>query len=88
MVDRAAGDLGLVPLEVDDDPGSLDSRGDLGDAVGAGRVVGAGHHGLAAESRDRLGDPRIVGGDDDPFERLCSSRGLDDVLDQRPPGVG
>ena len=45
----SAGDLGLVALEVDDDPGLGEAGGDLGDAVGAARVVGAGHHGLAAE---------------------------------------
>ena len=64
-VDGLAGDLRLVALEVDDDPGLLDSRGDLGDAVGAGGVIGAGHHGLAAEAGHGVGDPRVVGGDDD-----------------------
>ncbi len=41
----------------------------LGHAISAGGVVGAGHHGLAAESDDGVGDPAVVGGDDDAIER-------------------
>ena len=62
--------------------------GDLGDAVGPGRVIGAGHGDLAAEAAHGVGDPRVVGGDDDPVERVAASRRLDDVLDQRPARVG
>ena len=50
MVERLAGDLGFVALQVDDDPGCFEASGDFGHAVGAGRMVGAGHHDLAAES--------------------------------------
>ncbi len=41
-VERLGGNLGLVALEVDDDPGVGQGGGDLGDAVGAARVVGVG----------------------------------------------
>ena len=60
-----AGDLGLVPLKVDDDAGSFEAGGDFGHAVGAGRMVGAGHHDLAAKAGHGLRDPGVVGGDDD-----------------------
>ena len=45
----------------------FEAGGDFGHAVGAGRMVGAGHHDLAAEAGDGVGDPRVVGGDDDPL---------------------
>ena len=66
-VERLAGDLGLVALQVDDHAGCFEPRGDFGHAVGAGRMVGAGHHEFAAEAADGLGDPRVVGRDDDPL---------------------
>ncbi len=49
-IEGQAGDLGLVALQVDDHPGSFEARGDFGHAVGAGRMIGAGHHDLAAEA--------------------------------------
>jgi hypothetical protein len=46
----------VVPLRIE-------GRHGLGDAVGAGGVVGAGHHGLPAGAGHGLGDGGRVGGD-------------------------
>ena len=68
--------------------GPFEIRGDFGHAVGAGRMIGAGHRDLAAEAGDRIGNPAVVRGDDDPSQRSCLLCGLDHVLDQWPPGGG
>ena len=65
QVERMPGDLGLVALQIDDNAGFVEACGDFGHAVGAGRMVGAGHHDLAAKSGHGLRDPLVVGGDDD-----------------------
>ena len=87
-VERGAGDLGLVALEVDDDPRAVQGGGHLGDAVSAAGVVDTGHHAFTAESRHRRGDPRVVGRDDHPVEPPGPPRGLDDVLDQGSARLG
>ena len=51
-------------------------------------VIGTGQCDLAAEATDGVGDPRVVGGDDDPVEPFRLPGRLDDVLDQGPPGIG
>ena len=53
-----AGDLGLVALQIDDDAGSFEAGRYFGHAVGAGRMVGAGHHDLAAKAGHGPRDPR------------------------------
>ena len=65
-----AGDLGFVALEVDDDPAV-----ELPAATSATRSVPVGWSArvimaFAAEVGDGVGDPRVVGRDDDAMERL------------------
>ena len=49
QIDRRAGDLRLVALDVDDDVDVGHPSGDLGHAIGAAGGAGIGHFGLAAE---------------------------------------
>ena len=62
--DRARVDQRLVALHVDDDV-AVERRGDLGQAIGAGRVIGARQPDVAAELGHAGGDAQIVGRDDD-----------------------
>ena len=62
QVDRAAGDLRLVALHVDDDVDVGHAAGDFGHAIGAAGGVGAGHFHLAAEGADLVENLGMVGG--------------------------
>ena len=55
---------------------------DLGDAVGAGGVVGAGHDRAPAELADRVEDALVVGRDDHVGGALRLAGVLVDVLDE------
>lgn len=85
-VEGVSGDFGFVALEVDDDVGVGDVGGDLGDAVGAGGVVLAGHDGLFAVCEDDVANADIVGGDDDVAEALGAFGGGYDVEDEGRAG--
>lgn len=54
----------------------------LGEAVGAGGVVGRGHHGFAPEVRDGGGDALVIGGDDDFRELSGRLAAFPNMLDQ------
>ena len=58
---------GSSPCRLTIMPGSFEARGDFGHAVGAGRMVGAGHHDLAAKAGHGSRDPLVVGRHDDPL---------------------
>ena len=80
-------DQRLITLQINHDI-DIQVLGDLGHAVGAAGVVGAGHHGLAAEGDDGVDDPRVVRGDDHPREPGGLPGGGDDVANERRAGVG
>ena len=74
---------GSVPLHVDDEV-AVEAGRDLGETVGARRVIGAGHPHLAAERVHGRGDPVVVGRDEDAVDRTGVRRVPVDVLDHRP----
>ena len=53
QIDRTAGDLGLVALDVDDDVDVRHAPGDFGHAVGAAGGIGVGHFRPAAKGLQR-----------------------------------
>src|SRR5262249_37818119 len=57
-------DEGLVALNVDDDGGGV-RGGDFGDAVGTREVIVTRHANDSPEGPGSLGDPVVVGGNDD-----------------------
>lgn len=61
-------------------------RGDFGDAIGAGAVIGARHDGFASESFDGGADAVVVSGDDNARDRLRKADAFDNVLNHREPG--
>ena len=67
----------------------FEASGDFGHAVGAGRMVGAGHHDLAAEAGRR---PAAIRGSSVATMIRCSDcarrAASMHVLDQGPPGFG
>jgi len=71
MVECRARDFRLITLQVDDDAGCVELGGDFGHAVGAGRMVSAGHHDLTTKGFHGLGDARVVGRDDYPFQHAA-----------------
>ncbi len=81
-VDGFAGEFRLVALDIDDDTGLGNCAGDLGNAVGAGGVIGAGQEGSSAEGLDGGGDTWVVRSDDDVVETTGVASGLDDMLDE------
>ena len=76
---------GLVTLDIYDRvvPRELRERGDFGDAIGAGGMVGSRQHGLAADLRDRLRDGGIVGGDDASIRDASAATRFADADDER-----
>jgi hypothetical protein len=82
-IDRVGIDQGLVALDVDDDRAGERAR-HLGESIRAGRVVRARHDGDAAEAIDRLGDPVIVGRDDDGVDGGRHRHAVVDVFDHGP----
>ena len=77
-------DQRLVALDVDDDvAGQIGDE--LGQAIGAGAVVGAGQAGDAAEAFDGVDDPLVVGGDDHRVDVRPGGAPID-VLDHRAAG--
>ena len=83
QVDRAAGDLRLVALDVDDDIDAGHPPGDLGHAIGAAGGRGAGHVDLAAEGPHRVEDLLVVGGHADARRPRGPPGRFVGVLDQR-----
>ena len=83
LVDERGINQRFIALDVHNVGGLRGGKQGLGNAVGPGRVIGRGHHGLAAESADSLQDPLIVGGDEDFIEAGTLSAALPNVLDQR-----
>ena len=76
LIDQRGRHAGLVALEVDDDGvvGPAAPRDDLGDAVGAAAVVGAGHAPLGAEGAAGGDDALVVRGDHDLRRRRSPAR--------------
>ena len=66
-----------VSLHVDDDIGIEVAR-HLRDSIRARRVLRCGHTGLTARIRDSLGDPPIVGCDQNPLHTAGHSGSLED----------
>ncbi len=62
LVDHRGWNQGLVPLHIDDNVvrGKLAKSGYFRQTVGTRGMFGCGHDRLAAKSRDRVGDARIV----------------------------
>src|SRR5947209_803636 len=79
--ERGGLDKRLVPLEVEDGVG-VEAGGDLGHAVGAAGVVGAGFHHPAAEALHRRDDAWVVRGHDNGGGTLRLASSLVDVLDE------
>ena len=77
----------LVALDVDDDLG-VESGGDFGEPIGAGRVIAARHHGDAAEAvhRRRRSARSSVATTTASTKRAWSARAVD-VLDHRRPSI-
>jgi hypothetical protein len=48
-------------------------------------MIRPGHHHLAAEGSNRIRDPRIVGGNNYPGEKIDPERPFDHMLDHRFP---
>ena len=72
----------FVALNVDDDGAVVERKGrrGFGQAIGAGRMVGAGHDCIDAVRRDRPEDSLIVGRNDDP-RGTPGTRALGDAHD-------
>ena len=86
FVDEGGVDERFVALDIKDVGGLRDGLDCLGEAVGAGRVIRRGHHGLASESCHCRGDAFVIGGDEDFRKHLRGLATLPYVLDQRFPG--
>lgn len=86
-IDGGRVEQGFVALHVDKQVSGLVGS-DLGDAFGAGAVIGAGHAGLAAEGVDRLEDAVVVGGDDDAVDAMCQLGTFIDALNHGFAGQG
>ena len=84
VADQRGFEQRLVALDVDDDGrvGQSELLRGLGQAVGAGRMIGARDAGDEAVRAHRGGDPVVVGGDDDAL-CACRLRALRDADDHR-----
>ena len=67
-IDCSGIDEGLIALDVDDDLGVGVARGDFGNPVGAGNVVGPGHPDGGSEAPGFGKDSLVVGGDNSAGE--------------------
>ena len=83
-IDERRVDEGFVALNINDDFGGTPERScGFGDAVRAGRVVGAGHYDVRAEGFGGFRDADVVGGDGEVIEPVAAAAALPDVLDER-----
>lgn len=70
----------LVPLDIDENVAGF-VRGHLGDALGSGAMVRAGHTGFAPEGFHSIEDALVVGGHQDAMDGLGAFGALVDMLD-------
>ena len=80
FIDHVRIDQRFIALHIHDDI-AVQRPGDLGDAVGARRVVRRGHDRFSPECGNRVHDAVVVSRHDDPVDQLRSFGALIDPLD-------
>ena len=83
LIDEGRLDKGLVTLDIDEVNGAGELGSGLGDAVGAGGVLGGSHGDGGSETFGGFFDSLVIGGDDDGVESLAKAGSLEDMLEKR-----
>ena len=83
LVDEGGVDERLVALDIDEVGGGGKLGGGLGNAIGAGGMLGGSHCDVGAEGFGGFFDALVIGGNDDFVELLTLLGALEDVLEKR-----